>query len=308
MEELNQEILEPREEYQQEVEAGINIIRQKVDLEKARKKLIARKKVYSILLLAGIIGMIGLMFFIYLLSPASNVRSVKIINNNYLSDEYIQELTGISTKSEYVLLFPGFKEYKASRSPLINDIRITRGANKTVIIDVDENPIMGYRFKDKMELVLGDGSIIKFDQKYVKGITILPLFMNVKDEKVVQVATQMNRLDFDTVSRIAEVRDFSMSYDSDMVKFVMDDGYEVYTTLDGIPLLVNYLDIITTTTSPNRCIYLDYDHNNAIVRNCREIEKISDKTPEEEAKEQENQSQQQEGEQTQQQEAPAEGE
>ena len=64
MEEVNQEILEPREEYQQEVEAGINIIRQKVDLEKAKKKLIARKKVYSILLLAGLIGFIGLMFFV----------------------------------------------------------------------------------------------------------------------------------------------------------------------------------------------------------------------------------------------------
>ncbi|MBQ1521707.1 MAG: FtsQ-type POTRA domain-containing protein [Erysipelotrichaceae bacterium] len=306
MEEVNQEILEPREEYQQEVEAGINIIRQKVDLEKAKKKLIARKKVYSILLLAGIIGFIGLMFFVYLLTPASNVRSVKILNNNYLSDEYIQELTGISTKSEYVLLFPGLKAYKASRSPLINNVKITRGPSKTVIIDVEENPIMGYRFKDNMELVLGDGSIIKFDQKYVKGITILPLFMNVKDEKVAQVATQMNRLDFDTVSRIAEVRDFSMSYDSDMVKFVMDDGYEVYTSLDGIPLLVNYLDIITTTTSPNRCVYLDYDHNNAIVRNCREIERIADKTPEEEA--QQNQSERQESEQTEQQEAPAEGE
>ena len=60
-----------------------------------------------------------------------------------------------------------------------------------------------------------------------------------------------------------------------MVKFIMDDGYEIYTSIDGIPLMTNYLDIITTTTSPNRCVYLDYDHNNAIVRNCREIEKMA---------------------------------
>ena len=44
MEEVKEpEILEPREEYQQEVEAGINIIRPKVDLEKTRKKLKARR-------------------------------------------------------------------------------------------------------------------------------------------------------------------------------------------------------------------------------------------------------------------------
>ena len=276
MEEVKEpQILEPREEYQQEVEAGINIIRRKVDLEKAKKKLKARKKLYSIFALLGIIGALLLMCFIYILLPISNVRSVKILNNNYLSDEYIQELTGISTKSEYVLLFTSLKSFKAKRSPLVNDIKIERGSNKTVIIDVDENPIMGYRYTTGMELVLGDGSIVKFDQKYIKGLTILPMFMNVKDEKVARVAIAMSKLDFDTISRIAEVRDFSLSYDSDMVKFIMDDGYEVYSSIDGIPLLKNYIDIITTTTSPNKCIYLDYDHNNAIVRNCQEMEKMA---------------------------------
>ena len=43
MEEVKEpEVLDPREEYQQEVETGINIIRQKVDLEKAKKKLKTR--------------------------------------------------------------------------------------------------------------------------------------------------------------------------------------------------------------------------------------------------------------------------
>lgn len=276
MEEVKEpEILEPREEYQQEVEAGINIIRQKVDLEKTRKKLKAKKKLYSIFALLGIIGALLLMCVIYILLPGSNVRSVKIINNNYLSDEYIQELTGISTKSEYVLLFPSLKAFKASRSPLVNGVKIERGSNKTVIIDVDENPIMGYRYNNGMELVLGDGSIIRFDQKYIKGLTILPMFMNVGDDKVSQVAIAMSKLDFDTISRIAEVRDFSLSYDSNMVKFIMDEGYAVYSSIDGIPLLKNYIDIITTTTSPNKCIYLDYDHNNAIVRNCQEMEKMA---------------------------------
>ena len=277
MEELgHEELIEPKDELTQEVDAGIKIIRQKVDLEKAKKKLAAKKKLYSILLILGIIGSLLLGFGIYLLTPYSNVRSVKIINNNYLSDEYIQELTGISTKSEYMLLFTRIKSFVASRSPLINEIDIRRGPNKSVVIEVDENPIMGYRVNNgKMELILGDGSFVEFDQKYVKGITILPLFMNVKDDKVSQVAVQMSRLDFDTVSRIAEVRDFSLSYDNNMVKFIMDDGYEIYTSIDGIPLMTNYLDIITTTTSPNRCVYLDYDHNNAIVRNCREIEKMA---------------------------------
>jgi hypothetical protein len=60
-----------------------------------------------------------------------------------------------------------------------------------------------------------------------------------------------------------------------MVKFIMDDGYVVYSSVDGIPLLKSYISIITTTTSANKCIYLDYDHNNAIVRNCQEMEKMA---------------------------------
>ena len=269
------EVLDTREEYQQEVETGINIIRQKVDLEKAKKKLKTKKKLYSIFRLLGLIGTLLLICGIYIVLPVSNVRSVKIVNNNYLSDEYIQELTGVSTKSEYVLLFTALRSFRAAQSPLVNNIKIERGPNKTVIIDVDENPIMGYRYGKGMELILGDGSIIAFDQKYIKGLTILPMFMNVEEEKISRVAQAMNKLDFDTISRIAEVRDFSLSYDSDMVKFIMDDGYTVYSSVDGIPLLKSYISIITTTTSANKCIYLDYDHNNAIVRNCQEMEKMA---------------------------------
>ena len=258
-----------------DLEAGIDVLKETVNSEKNKLKLKKRKKhILRLSLFFLILLLIGGSVF-YFSSDYSNVRSVKVLNNKYLSDDYIMELTGINTKSKYLLLFTSFNGFKAEDSPLIKDVRVEKGANRSVVIYVEENTIMGYRYSDKMELVLGDGTIIPFEGKYIYSLAILPMFMINDNERTVAIAKQMNKLDTDIISRISEVREYSLSYDSNIVKFVMDDGYRIYSSLDGVPLIAEYLKIITSSTSKNSCIFIDADHQVAVIRDCAELEQLN---------------------------------
>jgi len=255
-----------------ELQAGLDVLMEKLDFEKAAKKLKSRRTLYSRLVIIGLVLLIVGSLALYFFSSASNVRSVKVVNNHYLSDEYIQELTGISTDSKYLLLFTSFNGYKAEDSPLIKNIRVEKGGNRSVVIYVEENTIMGYRYTDKMELVLGDGEIIPFESRYIFSLAILPMFMIGDNDRTIAIAKEMNNLDTDIISRISEIKEYSMSYDPNMVKFVMDDGYRIYTSLDGVKYIAEYLKIITSSSSKHSCIFIDPDHQMAVIRDCKDLE------------------------------------
>ncbi len=257
-----------------EVEAGQEVIRQTIAFENAKKKFQANKKKYSRLLVLITILMIILVSTVYLISPISNVKSVKINGNNVLADEYIRKVTGIDYNTKYVFLISPVKQAKANSSELIDNCEITKGRNHTVVINVDENSIVGYQYEDKMELILGDGRAIEFESNYIKNLALLPMFMSVPEDKLSRIATELGKLKFDTMVRISEVRDFALSYDYDMVKFVMEDGYSVYCSINGIDMLDQYLEILKNTSSKHKCILMDTSNNVAILRDCKELESL----------------------------------
>lgn len=262
------------QESETEVEAGKEFIKETLTLEEAAKRL-ARKKIWhSRLLVVGIIVAIVGCIIGYLISDLSNVRSVKVINNSFLSAEYVMDQSGISTESDFILIFPKIKELSLRSDPLIKDVKITRGPNHSVIIDVTENSIVGYRYEEKMQLILGDGSFVDFKSKYISNLSLLPMFMSVPEEKIKMVAERLAELDPEVVMRISEVRDYALSYDENMIKFVMEDGYAVYSSMDGISYLKDYLSIIKNTGSSNKCIYFDTENKVAVMRSCSELEEL----------------------------------
>ncbi|MBQ1878542.1 MAG: FtsQ-type POTRA domain-containing protein [Erysipelotrichaceae bacterium] len=264
------------EDLPSEEEAGQEIILQKLNLEKARKELSERKKLLTVAVLTGILMIFAVIFMLYMFSPVSNVKNIRVVGNYYLSDQYILEQCGLSTDSKYVLLFAPFKEGDAEKSPLINKVHISRDKNMTVVVTVEENRLMGYRYDKKMELILADGSFIPFDGTYLKNLSLLPMYISMKEEKIRQVVEQLVKLDDDIVSRISEVKDFALSYDNNMVKFTMDDNYKVICSLNAVPLMKDYMQIVINTTSKMGCIYFDAASSTAVVRDCKELEKMQE--------------------------------
>ncbi len=274
MEELKKEEIRENEPETEE-EAGKKLIRDSLNLEKAKLAFLKKQKINSRLLIVGIIAIIAAVLAIYFASSGSNVRSVKVVDNRYVSSKYIEELSGITLDSEYVLIVPKVIEMKLADSPLIESASVLRGANHSVVISVKETPIVGYRYDEKMELILSDGSTIPFDSSYIKNLSMLPMFIKVPEEKTKAVAEKLAALDEDIFSRIVEVRDFALSYDSNMIKLVMEDGYRLYGAIDDLHLMSYYLGVIKNASdSPNMCLYIDRVNNVFQLRNCKELEDL----------------------------------
>lgn len=257
-----------------ELEAGQKLVKQTLDFEKARVVFMAKRKRNSRLLLLGVLFLSFLVIAAYTLSSISNVRSIKISGNSFLSDKYIAELVGIDADSKYMFIVPILKESKASGSPLIKEVRVLKRKNNSIVINVTENKIVGYQYESSMQLVLGDGSLLPFESRYVKNLALLPMFMGLEQEKLLRVAVEMAKLETDILVRISEVRDYALSYDNDMVKFVMEDGYTIYSSVAGIEMLNQYLGILKNTSSKYRCILMDRVNNVAILRDCAELEAL----------------------------------
>lgn len=255
-------------------EAGRQVLQdtlqERREKRKQQRRQAGRRRARIILPILAAVAAMGL----YLLTPAANVQSIKVINNVFLSDEYVCQAAGISRSSKYLLVVPWFREISARQNPLIADLDVRKGAGHSVVLDVTETPIVGYRYDGAMELVLGDGTTMAFESGYISDLSLLPLFMDLPDSKLSAVAQAMAQLDDDLLMRIAEVRDFGLSFNADMVKFVMCDGYIVYVPISGIGLLKDYLQVITSTNSPYQCIYFDDENNVAVLRSCEELEQL----------------------------------
>ncbi|MBR0385832.1 MAG: FtsQ-type POTRA domain-containing protein, partial [Erysipelotrichaceae bacterium] len=257
-----------------EIVAGQQLIRQRIAKEKERiKKLAAKSRKFRITVFTTLSLLIGGISW-YFLSPVSKVGSINISGDSFLSREYIQQITGINEDSRFLLMIPIINEIKGESSPLIKNLKIRRGSDHAVFIEVEEMPIVGYIFDDKLEIMLGNGKRTDFVPGSIRNLALLPMFMGIEDEKASEIACGMALLQRDLLVRISEVRDFALSYDTNMVKFVMDDNYRVYTPIAGIEMLNQYLQILKTTTSPYRCILMDTGNNVAILTDCQQLEKM----------------------------------
>ena len=202
------------------------------------------------------------------------VNSIKIEGNDLVNDEYILELLDLDEDS---MVFDGYNFVKisqAKKDKLIDDIDIKINKGRLLVVNVKENKPVGQRvINDKTQLILASGDIIDYQSGSIKDLTLLPYFVDIDDEKTSKIAQKFAQLDNDNLFRISEVHDLSFTYDDDMVKLVMDEGYYIYSSLEGITYVKNYLQIIANDQNDNKCILIMEQYNKAIKMDCSELEK-----------------------------------
>ncbi len=213
-------------------------------------------------------------FTLYYRSDLARIRSIKIINNEFVSETYIKSILNFEVNDSLITLFPKFKEIKIKENKLFKDIKITVTKNNCVVVDVKENRIVGHFINNnKTSFILGDGSIIDFKAIYIDNLALIPLFVDIELEKIKIIASEFNKLSYDTLTRISEVHNLSFTYDDNMVKLVMDEGFYVCSSLKGLPYVDNYAEIIAyEDTVENKCILIIEEYSKAVRINCSEIE------------------------------------
>lgn len=243
---------------------------------KGHHKKTKRIKRSSILLIAlSLFAVVVLLFcYLFFLCP---VRSVSVKGNHFLSEDYIRSIVPIDENSRYHFLFRGSLERKAEADPLIDDIIIHKEAGRCVVIDVKENTIVGYQvsgdaLNNEAVLILKDGQIIEFKAEYLNNIALSPLFVNVSPENCSAIAKELGKLDLDIISRISELTCVKFTYDENMVKLTMEDGYQVYSPITGLGYMKNYFDIIVNDNQKSgSCIMILEEYSRAVIMECDEV-------------------------------------
>ncbi|MCR5066998.1 MAG: FtsQ-type POTRA domain-containing protein [Erysipelotrichaceae bacterium] len=240
--------------------------------EQKRRKLKNSVLIFSLVLLTAAVLIMAAMYFFF------PIKNVIITGNRYLSEEYIRKTVGISDGQRYFFRLRGKTARSAENDPLFRKVTIKRSENLSYVINIEENTIVGYQITGSntdvtSTLILADGQIIPFSAEYMKNIALTPLFINISDENCQKIALQLGKLDFDILSRISEISVVSFTYDENMIKLTMEDGYRVYSSINGLGYMKDYFDIvINKSNSSGSCILIMEEYSSAAILECGEIE------------------------------------
>ncbi len=247
------------------------------DIAVSKKKLLngrLKKKLPIILVCLFIIVLIivGCMYFLF------PIKNIVITGNHYLSEDYIRKIIGISEGDRYFFQAREKIAKRVEQDPLISKVTIQKADNLSYVINIEENTIVGYQITGSnyditSTLILADGQIIPFSAEYMKNIALTPLFIDISDENCKAIALQLGKLKFDVLSRISEVSIAGFTYDENMIKLTMEDGYKVYSSVNGLGYMKDYFDIVINKSNDSgSCILIMEEYASAVVLECSEID------------------------------------
>ena len=196
-----------------------------------------------VLLLFYIIG-----YFIYriLVAPINNIY---IVNNKYLSDQEIIDISGIRNYPSFILTTSFSIKNKLMKNSLINDVKVTKKIGNVIEINVEEyEPLFVYDNK----ILLSSGNTIDGDYN-------LPVIKNkINDDILDKLISKYQNVENEIRLLISEIEYVPNDIDKERFLITMNDGNYVYITLYKINSLNEYVKIVSSlNTNKSGMMYLD---------------------------------------------------
>ncbi len=247
--------------------------------EKSKKK--RKFKLGGIIFIILILYLLfSFVFYLYKLP----IKHIDIINNYYITDDYIIDLLNIEESN--FLTFNTFKaRKKLNKVDLVSDASVKKTLNGGLKIDVNEEKILFYNWNNQK--IITSSEEVKYDSKYL-GV---PSLINYVPDKIYnKLVKKFNLLDRNILSMISEI-EYSPDKINDVVidenRFLirMNDGIKIYVSIYNIKKLNNYLEIydaiLKNNTDKNGCLYLDSNSKNYVYGSCTSttsIEEVENET------------------------------
>ena len=199
--------------------------------------------------------LIGCFIFIWNLK----ISNIYIFHNEYLKDQEIIELAGISNYPSTVQNLSFRIKKKLESSPYIKEANVTKKWFTKVYIDIVENrPLFFY--SDTDSTILLDGTSI--EKKYS-----VPTVLNyITDTYFDDFVVEMGKLDTSILSRISEIKFYPNEVDDNRFLLSMSDGNYVYVNISTFHKLNKYISILESLPSEKGILYLDYGNNFEIIK------------------------------------------
>ncbi len=227
--------------------------------EAPKKKKKFNFKKFLILLL--VLYLIGYSFY-YLFSLP--IKNILIKNTNRLSDYEIINSAKIKNYPSLFRTSTNTLKKRIKSLDLVKDVKITKGINGVLTIDIVENKILFVKKSDNVA-ILENGKVIA-NPTYLGVATLINY---VPDEIYQGLIDGLAKIDNNVLKMISEieyseyVNAKNEVMDSERFLLKMNDDNTVYVNLTNIEKLNHYQEIISTVSGKG-VLYLDIRNENTI--------------------------------------------
>lgn len=196
-------------------------------LKQARKQKANRRLIFYLSIFFILISII-----IYLQSPLSHIKEVKVSGNTIISEATIIEKIGVNKDTNIWTINSKKLNKKLEQSPIIKSVSVNRELPSTILIDVNEYRVVGYVVADEVNNgVLENGNIVESEEDAF-DLSQAPFLYEFKDEKILKRMTkELNELPEYIFDLISEVRWTPSENNEYKIEMYMKDGFIVNTTI-----------------------------------------------------------------------------
>ena len=228
------------------------IIDNRVKISEINKFESNKKKLFIV----GIFISFCIIIFSYFVDSSNNIRKVEIKGNKYLSDEYILEYANVDMNSKF-LFSSFFVKGRVMKSPFIESVSISLNDYNVMLIEIKEKHMVAYRYYDKLEVIIDDGEIIEVEESMSDIITYLPIvFGSYTKEIMNKIASGLGDLEPHIIENIAEIHPYETTYDQYMLRLLMRDGRNIFSSYYSLAPINYYYDVSLILTEEDHCLYV----------------------------------------------------
>ncbi len=211
---------------------------------KVKKRKIKLKKLFLFLIFIGVLFL--LLKFLF----ALKIKNITVSGNTIYSDWEIIEKASLSSYPSSLENLSLNIEKKLEEDPFIKKAYVSKSFLTDVSIKVEENlPLFYYLPSGKT--ILKDGSEVSSDFPVPTVINYVP------DKIYSSLISKMGSSDYSILKRISEIKYDPNDVDDERFFLSMNDGNDVYLTLEKFGKIDNYLSIIKEFDNKKGTLYLD---------------------------------------------------
>lgn len=224
----------------------------------------------SKLLKIGLFVAFFIVLILYFCTSVSKTNAVIIQGTHYLSDSYIQDISGIDQNDIYYFNIPIMKEIKLKSDPMIEDADVKLLSNRTISITITEKKAYGYRYEDDTAyILLSDNTKAELKSEYLDIIASVPLITGFEDDEQTRLLSKaFEQLDRSIIESISEISQYSTSYDDEILKILMRNGSYFLGTYQNLDKLNQYYAIYSSMNDKTLCISADDNTSTAYTMVC----------------------------------------
>ncbi|MFD2628297.1 cell division protein FtsQ/DivIB [Oceanobacillus kapialis] len=196
-------------------------------LKQARKKKANRRLVFYLSIFFFLISII-----VYLQSPLSDVKTINIKGNEFLSDNEVKDLSGLTTETNIWSINGERISEAIAENPIVDSVDVTRELPRTVKIDMKEVNRVGYMRQDgNYYPILGNGTVLRTaGQQVNRGDA--PLLLDFDEEdKLHSMTAELEKLPASILKLISEIYWVPTEKNTNKIMLYMNDGFMVDGTI-----------------------------------------------------------------------------